>query len=75
MGKNQHQHHHGHHHGKHGRRFWGPRGGMQPPWWATQDDDDDDDDSEYQFENEDVESFSATGRWIRHGDKIILLGV
>jgi hypothetical protein len=63
-------HHRRRHHGRgHGGYGW------QPPWWARQDDDDDDDDdNEYEFEGEDVE-LPRTGQWVRHGDKIVLLGV
>lgn len=64
------------HHRRRRRRHRGRHGGYQwqPPWWARQDDDDDDgDDGEYEFEEEG--NLPQTGRWVRQGDMIVLLGV
>jgi hypothetical protein len=77
-------HQHGkHHHGKGHRRHGGSRFGYgwQPPWWAQQQDDDDGDDDggdgEYEYEgeyqNEEFEPPSDSGRWVRQGDKIVVL--
>jgi len=66
--------HHGSHHGHHRRWRHGRRGGYwRTPWWARQGDDDDDDD-DGEFESEEME-LPRTGRWVRHGDTIVLLDV
>jgi hypothetical protein len=66
-----------HHHGRR-RRHRGGRGmWRQPsPWFGDdQDSDDQDDDGEYEFEGEGPEEARQTGRWIRQGETIIVLGI